>query len=180
LQCVTDTRKIQGDLLAANEQIKNSQQATGAADHAVAQVQQRVAATGFQGIAARLGPVRQGLSEVQRREASAARSIEESARQAATVTVETTPQQAISRLSPIVEGIDQALNGVRGAAEQLTRLEHDVAAALQGGQPQQLQAAIRRPKDMLTQPTVAALNAAKTATQEVITQARQAGSGGPR
>jgi hypothetical protein len=117
------------------------------------------------------------LTEVKTRQSNIAEGLQDCGRQAGTVTDETTPQQVVTRLTPVAEKISRARTAIAGVVDALTRLEQQASAALEGGQPQQLRAAIRRPRELLVPATVTALDSARNAIDATIKQAQALGNG---
>ncbi len=173
---MADTAELIGALRSAVEHVGKAQTATSAAEQATARVQAQLAATGFKGIAARLGPVRKSLTESAGQQSNVARSVAGCVQQVSAIGDDTTPQEVVAHLAPIGSQLDSTMSTIKGVAQSLAHLEQQVTQILAGGQPGQLKAAIHRPRAILMPPVTGLLSSAKKLSETLTADARKAGS----
>jgi hypothetical protein len=146
----------------------------GAADGRVQEVQQRVTAAGFVGIAVGLGRVRETVGQVRAGLAVHAAVIGEAATGVAAAPRELTPQEAVAVLSPAVEKVATVRTGIPVLINGVDEAQRLVVAVLQGGDPGSVLSVLGAVKEVL----VAVVQRGEATGQHLATaiaEARRAG-----
>jgi hypothetical protein len=146
----------------------------GAADGRVQEVQQRVTAAGFVGIAVGLGRVREAVGQVRAGLAVHAAVIGEAAMGVAAAPREMTPQQAIAVLSPAEEKVAAVRTGLPALIHGVDEAQRLTVAVLQGGDPGSVLSVLGAVKQVL----VVVVQRGEAAGQHLdtaISEARRAG-----
>ncbi|MEV0732664.1 DUF6244 family protein [Polymorphospora sp. NPDC050346] len=149
------------------------------ADHGAQQVALHAAASGFVGIAQSTARVRQVIGQVQAGIGSLAVLAGEATTVLSAVPRQSTPQEAVAMLAPVMEKLNGIHDGVGGCIGQVDQAKQVTAAVLHGGDPGPLLARL----DALLQILAGVgqhVNAAREQVVAAISEARRAGSSGNR
>lgn len=165
---------LTGDLDAVRARIARAQDAAAAADTAAEQIASRAAASGFAGIAQNLVRVREAIREICVSVGALGQAAAEARAQVGTAPTQSSPEETINALSPVVHRVGELRQGISAAVEQVDRAKQLAAAALHGGQPGPLLARL----DAIRQVLVAVADRAAAARQRAEAVAVQAGQVG--
>jgi hypothetical protein len=170
-----DVDKVVGALQQALEAAGQAQSAVAQLGGRAQQVQSRAGASGFRGVADRIGAARHRLKQIREMQAVMVTTAKGTAEMVHRVTADMSPADVVSTLSPASQQMGSASTTASGISAELDKLNAEIAAALRGGQPGPLIALANQVKRALTQ-VVGNLETAKRATDETIAAARQTGN----
>ncbi|WFE51226.1 DUF6244 family protein [Micromonospora sp. WMMD1155] len=129
------TDSIGADVQAMAAGVDRTQQEAGAVDHAIEQITARAVASGFTGIALGLARAREVLGQARSRLAQAGGVLGEASRSLSAVPQQSSPQETIAALTPVVAALTAVDGHVTAAGSAVDDTRRLVMAALQGGQP---------------------------------------------
>ncbi len=170
-----DVDDARDGLRVALDGLSKAQHGTASAEHKVGQVQAHMLQVGLRGVAQRLATIREKLKQSHTQQAHLAGVLSGAAEEAAKVNEDTAPAEAVNTLAPASERASSANSGVRAAAEGLVRIKTEIAAALQGGQPDQLMSLVEQVRNQLLT-VVKTIDAARTKLDQAAAAARKAGN----
>jgi hypothetical protein len=168
------TDAISGDLQAMAAGVDRARQHVAAVEHALEQTAARAIASGFNGIAIALRPVREASGQARVQLTAAEETIREGSRSLAAALQQQSPQEVITALTPMAATLSAADSGVAAAAATVERARRLVTAALQGGQPDPILSRLQQVSQCLA--AVRARGAeARQHVDAALAQARQVG-----
>lgn len=148
---MSDIDTISNELRALAAGLDKAQANAAAADSRAQEIAARAARSGFTGIAAGVSRIREAIREIRGRLAGVSRSVSEAAAPVAAAPKELSPQQTVVVLTPATEKITAARDGIAATVAKVDEAQRLTAAALQGGQPGPMLAALEAVKQVLIQ-----------------------------
>jgi hypothetical protein len=172
---MADVSKIIAALAQAVDAVGAAQNAADQAGARAQQIQQKAARAGFRGIAAGMTTVIERIKRIQQMHAAVASSTKAAAETVQGVDANTSPDEVVSTLTPVMQQIDSATTDVGAISAEVDAAKTDATAALKGGKPGPMLAALDQIKQAHTQ-LVGTLADGKQRTEETITEARETGN----
>ncbi|WP_434739347.1 DUF6244 family protein [Micromonospora sp. SH-82] len=174
---MSSIEEITGQVRALTTGVERAQSLTAAADRQAQGVAARAAGGGFTAVAAGMAQVRAAIAAIRGGLGRVASAVGEAITATGRVPREATPQESISALAPVGQGITGAREAATATIGHVDQARHLVGAVLHGGQPGPLLQALDSVKQVLVLLVQGGTNAQQT-VEAAISQARQLGSAG--
>ncbi|MFB6392261.1 DUF6244 family protein [Polymorphospora lycopeni] len=168
---------IQAGLRTIAAGIGRAEEMAASVDHDARQVASQAVATGFVRIAQNMVGVREVLGQIRAGVGGLAVLAGEATTVLAAVPRQSTPQETVAMLAPVIEKLNGIHDGVGGCIGQVDQTKQITAAVLQGGDPGPLLARL----DAIVQILAVVgqhVNAAREQVLAAIGEARRTGSSG--
>ncbi len=172
---MADVSKIVAALQQALEGLGRAHNAASQAGGRAQQVQAQAARAGFRGIAAGMGGVIERIKKIIETQNSVATSTKATTEAVQRVTADMNPEAVVATLTPVMQQLDVASTNTAAIVTEVDAAKTDATAALKGGKPGPMIAALEQIKQALGQ-VVSALGDSKQRTDETVAQARETGS----
>jgi Family of unknown function (DUF6244) len=174
---VTDLQTVVHGLQGMAAGVERAQHAAAAADAQAEEVATRAALTGLAGIAIGMQQIRSAVGEIRQRLVNTARGISEATAPVQGASGKPSPQETIALLNSANGQVGAIRDGLAGLIGQVTQIQQQAGAVLQGGQPGPMVSALEQIKQVLAEVTVQS-DTTRQALNVAIAQARQLGEQG--
>jgi len=157
--------------------VERAQQAAAAADARAEEIVGRAMMGGFAGIAMGIQGVRSAIGEIRQRLAAVGPAINEAAAPVHGASGKPSPEETIALLNPANEQVGVIRDALAGLTGQVTQVQQQAGAVLQGGQPGAMVATLEQIKQVLGE-VIGQSDTTRQALNVAIAQARHLGEQG--